>query len=157
MLLFIQHKLSHVFFQTYKTWEKLGIDFIGPLPMTPLENSMILTLTDLFSKQTEAFALPDKTETSAAASLVELFCNKLIPMAVLSDNGSEFCNEVWILQLHQIRLVRILQSLFLTNYYKRKNTIIHRKILAKIFLTNVFGLIHSLYAKNQNLGSFSKS
>ena len=124
--------------------------------MTPLGNSMVLTVTDLFSKQTEAFALPDKTETSAAASLVELFCNKLIPMAVLSDNGSEFCNEVWILQLHQIRLVRILQSLFLTNYYKRKE-IIHRKILAKIFLTNVFGLIHSLYAKNQNLGSFSKN
>ena len=156
MLLFIQHKLSHAFFQTYKTWEKLGIDFIGPLPMTPLGNSMILTLTDLFSKQTEAFALPDKTETSAAASLVELFCNKLIPMAVLSDNGSEFCNEVWILQLHQIRLVRILQSLFLTNYYKRKE-IIDRKILAKIFLTNVFGLIHSLYAKSQNLESFSKN
>ena len=124
--------------------------------MTPLGNSMILTVTDLFSKQTEAFALPDKTETSVAASLVEVFCYKLIPMAVLSDNGSEFCNEVWILQLHQIRLVRILQSLFLTNYYKRKE-IIHRKILAKIFLTNVFGLIHSLYAKNQNLESFSKN
>lgn len=124
--------------------------------MTPLGNSMVLTVTDLFSKQTEAFALPDKTETSVAASLVEVFCYKLIPMAVLSDNGSEFCNEVWILQLHQIRLVRILQSLFLTNYYKRKE-IIHRKILAKIFLTNVFGLIHSLYAKSQNLESFSKN
>ena len=124
--------------------------------MTPLGNSMVLTVTDLFSKQTEAFALPDKTKTSVAASLVEVFCYKLIPMAVLSDNGSEFCNEVWILQLHQIRLVRILQSLFLTNYYKRKE-IIHRKILAKIFLTNVFGLIHSLYAKSQNLESFSKN
>ena len=124
--------------------------------MTPLGNSMVLTVTDLFSKQTEAFALLDKTKTSVAASLVEVFCYKLIPMAVLSDNGSEFCNEVWILQLHQIRLVRILQSLFLTNYYKRKE-IIHRKILAKIFLTNVFGLIHSLYAKSQNLESFSKN
>ena len=100
--------MIHISLQTYKTWEMLGIDFIGPLPMTPLGNSMILTVTDLFSKWTEAFALPDKRATSVAALLVKLSCNKGIPMAVLSDNGSEFCNEVWILQLRHIQLVRIL-------------------------------------------------
>ena len=68
----------------------LGIDFIDPLPMTPLGNSMILTVADLFSKRTESFSLPDKRATSVAASLVKLFCNKGIPMAVLSDNGSDF-------------------------------------------------------------------
>ena len=85
----------------------LGIDFIDPLPMTPLGNSMILTVADLFSKWTEAFSLTGKRATSVAASLVKLFCNKGIPMAVFSDNGSEFCNELWILQLRHIQLVRI--------------------------------------------------
>ena len=116
----------------------LGIDFIGPLPMTPLGNSMILTVTDLFSKWTEAFALPDKRATSVAASLVKLFCNKGITMAVLSDNGSEFCNEVWLLQLRQIWLVRILHSWFFTKYYKKNNIKIHWKILPKNFVINVF-------------------
>ena len=72
----------------------LGIDFVGPLPITPKGNSMILTITDLFSKWTEAYPLPDKRATSVAAALVNLFCNKGIPKVVLSDNGSEFCNEV---------------------------------------------------------------
>ena len=71
---------------------------IGPLPMISLRNSMILTVTDLFLKRTEAVALPDKRENLVAASSVNLFCNKDIPRAVLSDNCSEFCNEVWILK-----------------------------------------------------------
>ena len=88
--------------QTYKTWKMLGIDFIGPLPMTALGNSMVLTVTDLFLKWTETFVLPDKRATSVAASLVKLFGNNDILMAVLSDHGSEFCNEAWLLQLRQI-------------------------------------------------------
>ena len=82
----------------------LGIDFVGPLPITPKGNSMILTITDLFSKWTEAYPLPDKQATSVAAALVNLFCNKGIPKAVLSDNGSEFCNEVINLILITIEL-----------------------------------------------------
>ena len=82
----------------------LGIDFVGPLPITPKGNSMILTITDLFSKRTEAYPLPDKQATSVVAALVNLFCNKCIPKAVLSDNGSEFCNEVINLILITIEL-----------------------------------------------------
>ena len=93
----------------------LGIDFIDPLPITPLGNSMILTVADLFSKWTEAFSLPDKRAASVAASLVKLFCNKFIPVAVLSDNDSEFCNELWILQQRHIQLVRIIHPRFLNS------------------------------------------
>ena len=72
---------------------------IGTLPMTPPKNSIILTVTNLFLKWTEAIALPDKRATLVADSSVNLLCNKGIPMAVLSDNCPEFYNEVWILQL----------------------------------------------------------
>lgn len=71
----------------------VGIDFVGPLQTTARGNCMILTITDLFSKWTEAYALPDKRASSVASALVNLFCNKGIPQAVLSDNGSKFCNE----------------------------------------------------------------
>ena len=59
----------------------LGIDFVGPLLITPKGNNMILTIADLFSKWTEAYPLPDKQATSVAAVLVNLFCNKGIPKA----------------------------------------------------------------------------
>ena len=72
----------------------LGIDFVGRLTITPKGNSMILAITDLFSKWTEVYPLPDKQATSVAAALVNLFCSKGIPKAVSSDNGSEFCNNV---------------------------------------------------------------
>ena len=72
----------------------VGIDFVGPLQTTTQGNCMILTITDLFSKWTEAYALPDKRASSVASALVNLSCNKGIPQAVLSDNGSKFCNEV---------------------------------------------------------------
>ena len=71
-----------------------GINFVGPLPITPKGNSMILTITDLFSKWTEVYPLPDKQATSVAAVLVNLLCNKGIPKAMLSDNRLEFCDEV---------------------------------------------------------------
>ena len=71
----------------------VGIDFVGPLQTTARGNCMILTITDLFSKWTEAYALPDKRASSVASALVNLFCNKGILQVVLSDNGSKFCNE----------------------------------------------------------------
>ena len=76
------------------------INFVGPLPITPLGNSMILTVTDLSSKWTEAFASLDKRATLIAALLVKLFCSKGIPVVVLPDSSSEFCNEVWIFKSH---------------------------------------------------------
>ena len=72
----------------------VGIDFVGPLQTTTQENCIILMITELFSKWTEAYALPDKHATSVALAFVNLFCNNGIPQAVLSDNGSKFCNEV---------------------------------------------------------------
>ena len=70
------------------------IDFVGPLQTTARGICMMLTITYLFSKCTEAYALPEKRASSVASALVNLFCNKGIPQVALSDNGSEFCNEV---------------------------------------------------------------
>lgn len=59
-----------------KVWELVGIDFVGPLPETERGNKYIITCTDLFSKWPV------------------IFTTFGIPKAVLSDNGSEFCNKV---------------------------------------------------------------
>ena len=115
----------------------LGINFIDPPPMTRLGNSMILTATNLFSKWTEAFAPADKRKTSVAASLVKLFCNKSIPMAVLSGNGFEFCNEVWLLQLYIYKYIYIYIYIYIHIYkvYIYKVYIYIKYIYIKLFST----------------------
>ena len=53
---------------------QVGIDMIGPLPLTKKGNRYIVTLVDYFSKWPEAAPLPDKTAPGVALFLYELFC-----------------------------------------------------------------------------------
>ena len=47
-------------------WSQVGMDLIGPLTETPCGNKYVITLTDYFSKWTEATALPDKSADGVA-------------------------------------------------------------------------------------------
>ena len=49
-----------------KFWSQVGMDIIGPLPVTTRGNKYIITLTDYFSKWAEAAPLGDKTAASVA-------------------------------------------------------------------------------------------
>ena len=53
---------------------QVGLDLIGPLPLTKKGNKYIVTLVDYFSKWPEATALPDKTAVGVAYFIFELFC-----------------------------------------------------------------------------------
>ena len=44
----------------------MGIDLIGPLPITPGGNKYIVTMIDYFSKWPEAAPLQDKTAAGVA-------------------------------------------------------------------------------------------
>ena len=48
------------------------IDYVGPLQTTARGNCMIMTITDLFTKWSEAYALTDKRASSVASALVNL-------------------------------------------------------------------------------------
>lgn len=49
-----------------KFWSQVGMDLVGPLPVTLRGNKYIITLTDYFSKWAEAAPLPDKTAAGVA-------------------------------------------------------------------------------------------
>ena len=49
-----------------KVWYQVGMDLIGPMPVTPRGNKYIVTLTDYFTKWAEAAPLPDKTALGVA-------------------------------------------------------------------------------------------
>ena len=52
-----------------KIFHQVGMDLIGPLPVTVQGNRYILTITDYFSKWAEATALPDMSANGIARFL----------------------------------------------------------------------------------------
>lgn len=63
-----------------EVWKQVGIDLIGPLPVTAKGNKYIVTLSDYFSKWPEAQALPDKTALGVAEFLykVKMIINSIL-------------------------------------------------------------------------------
>ena len=53
---------------------QVGIDLIGPLPMTTKGNKYIITLVDYFSKWPEAQALENKSAEGVALFLYKMMC-----------------------------------------------------------------------------------
>ncbi|XP_064383224.1 uncharacterized protein LOC135348618 isoform X3 [Halichondria panicea] len=77
-----------------KVWHQVGIDLIGPLPITPNGSKYVVTLVDYFSKWAEAAPLPDKTAFGVAMFLYNLFCRFGFCEVLISDQGREFVNQV---------------------------------------------------------------
>ncbi|CAF1554339.1 unnamed protein product, partial [Adineta ricciae] len=76
----------------------IGIDYCGPLKSTPRENKYVLVITDYFTRHIVAVALPNCTaETTAQALFNEYFCRYGIPAVILSDQGSHFRNNSWLI------------------------------------------------------------
>ena len=75
-------------------WKQIGIDLIGPLPITRNGNKYIIVVTDYFSKWPEACASPKKEAIHVAEFLNVLILRHGCPDVTISDQGTEFCNQV---------------------------------------------------------------
>ncbi|XP_014677591.1 PREDICTED: uncharacterized protein LOC106817443 [Priapulus caudatus] len=77
-------------------WERVAIDYLGPLPTTERGNKYILVASDYFTKWTEAFALPTMTALRTADCLVtELFARFGVPRRLHSDQGTNFESQLF--------------------------------------------------------------
>ena len=56
---------------------QVGIDLVGPLPVTSEGNKYVVTMIDYFSKWPEAEPLPDKTASGVAMFLFNVFCTEV--------------------------------------------------------------------------------
>ena len=71
--------------------EKVCLDILGPLPLTQQKNRYILVITDIFTKWTEAIALPDQEACSITKAFVDTFVSRWgTPLQVHSDQGCNF-------------------------------------------------------------------
>lgn len=79
----------------------MGIDFVGPLPMSRSGNNYLITFTDYLSRtfRTVPFRCDD-IESFPATSLAEayfvnIFRYHCLPSAVHTDRGPSFTSEFW--------------------------------------------------------------
>ena len=54
-------------------WNMVGMDLIGPLPLTVNENKYVLTVTDYFTKFVDFCPLPSKSAEVVAKALKTIF------------------------------------------------------------------------------------
>nr|GFA85337.1 hypothetical protein [Tanacetum cinerariifolium] len=76
----------------YKDAFELGIDFMGPFPSSK-GNIYILVVVDYLSKWVEAKALPTNDARVVVKFLKSLFSQFGTPKAIISDQGTHFCND----------------------------------------------------------------
>ena len=78
-------------FRVGEPMDRLGINFMGPLPQTKQGNKYLLVIVDYFTRWAEAFTLPDQqAETLAATFVREFVCRYGAPLEVHSDQGMNF-------------------------------------------------------------------
>ena len=78
-----------------RPFEKIGIDFLGPLPKTENGNRYILVLSDYATRWPEAFATSDMKASTVAKILVdEVICRHSAPEELLSDQGRDFLADL---------------------------------------------------------------
>lgn len=85
---------SHAPLQRYQVgapMEPVGVDILGPFPLTDGGNRYVLVAMDYFTKWPEAYAVPDQSATTTAERLVcEMFCRFGAPEELHSDQGRNF-------------------------------------------------------------------
>ena len=88
---------SHALLQQFpvgEPMERLGVDIVGPFPVTDSGNRWILTAMDYFTKWPEAYALPDQEAETVADALVGGIISRFgAPQSIHSDQGRNF--ESW--------------------------------------------------------------
>lgn len=76
--------------------ECMGVDILGPFPLTNGGNRYILVAMDYFTKWPEAYTVPDQNATTTAERLVcEMFCRFGAPEELHSDQGWNFEVQVF--------------------------------------------------------------
>ena len=77
-------------------WDTLAIDFVGPLPVTPVGNRHILVLADHFTKYVEVVPVRSQTARECVNKIVENFISRWgTPLSIHSDQGSAFESQVF--------------------------------------------------------------
>ena len=107
----------------YSPFYQIGIDFVGPLPLTSNGNKYIIVAMDYLTKWPEAQPVSNADAEATANFLYEtIICRHGCPQKILSDRGAHFKNQMIekLMQKFQI------QHLFSTPYHPQTNGLVER-------------------------------
>jgi hypothetical protein len=104
-------------------FSKIGIDIVGPLPLTKQGNKYIIVATDYFTKWPEAEAISEATGKRVAEFIYQvIICRHGCPKQILSDRGTHFRNEIVNGLLKQFEIRHLLS----TPYHPQTNGLVER-------------------------------
>src|SRR5881227_655600 len=76
-------------------FERIGIDFVGPLERTKNGNKYILVVTDYLTKWPEVIAMKEATAENVVEFIYKgIICTHGCPKVILSDRGTHFRNKL---------------------------------------------------------------
>ena len=76
-----------------KPWERVSMDFLGPLRATSNNNRYILGFTDYLTRYLVLYPLPDRSSITVASTLKKFIATYDVPKVLISDNAREFVGQ----------------------------------------------------------------
>jgi len=107
---------------TYEPMERLNIDTIGPFEPDEHNNTYMITIIDCFTRWVEIYTCKDATAITAAEALLQHIGRYGVPHQILSDNGSQYVNEL-ITEFTKLIGTEHVRTLA---YSKQENAIVER-------------------------------
>jgi hypothetical protein len=116
-----KHELNVI--KVKEPFYQIGIDVVGPLPITERNNRYIVTAMDYFTKWPEARALEVADAKGIARFIYEdIICRHGCPKKILSDRGSHFNNKIIESLMEEFKI----KHNFSTPYHPKTNGLIER-------------------------------
>lgn len=78
---------------TERPFQRIGMDAVGPLPLTEMGNRHIIVISDYFTRWVEAYAVPNLLSETITYVLEKFICTHGIPEQLITDRGSSFLSE----------------------------------------------------------------
>ncbi|UYV60444.1 hypothetical protein LAZ67_1001171, partial [Cordylochernes scorpioides] len=104
-------------------FERIGIDFVGPLPSTKNRKKWIIVLTDYYTRYAETKAVSEATVKEVSKFLVEdIFLRHGAPQYLISDRGSQFTSNL----MEEVMKMCKIKHFFTTSYHPQTNGLTER-------------------------------
>ena len=117
-----QHELEQNYIIDGK-FSMVGMDLVGPLPLTKDKNKYILMVVDYFTKWAEAIPIQNKEAATVARGLhAGWITKKGTPERILSDQGKEFDNKLF----HELCKLMESQKVRTTAFHPQTNGLCER-------------------------------